>query len=169
MLCLIGAWELWVWVYKDSFLYQPGPANFVLLNSVLKKLWSHLWSNHNCQMQSDGHHWGLEQGNFIGCRRVFVAYLGCFGAWTDAGAGCMRFDNGSHEDFPIRQVVPVGLRCTQDHRWVPWGGFSWCKQCILLEIALVQVIDSLLCAGGGMIGWMAVDSMGWCPRCDILS
>ena len=119
--------KLRVRVYEDSFLYRPGPANFVVLNSVLKKLWSHLWSDHNCQMQSDGHRWvhwgGLGQGNFIlGCRRVFGAYLGCFGAWTDVGAGCMRFNNGSHEDFPIRQVVPVGLHCAQDHHWVPWGG-----------------------------------------------
>ena len=119
--------QLRVRVYEDSFLYRPVPTNFVLLNLVLKKLWSHLWSDHDCQMQLNGHRWvhwgGLGQGNFIlGCRRVFVTYLGCFGAWTDAGAGCMRFNNRSHEDFPIRQVVPVGLRCAQNHHWVPWGG-----------------------------------------------
>jgi len=72
--CYQSGATLRVRVYEDSFLYCSAPAKKIAKwpsYGVLKKLWSHPWSDHNCQMQSDGHlssgsgslwaHWGYKQ------------------------------------------------------------------------------------------------------------
>jgi len=70
----------------------------------------------------------------------------------------MRFDNGSQQDFPIRQVVPVGLRRAQDHCWARWGGFSM-KETMYITRDSTCTCNSLLTICWGRQEW--VDGSGW--------